>query len=75
MEDQNQFVYVCSHSKYASVVQWGGESPGSVKGNNFVAFNMRCGGRDAILLGSYKPCRCHVPYTHKVFSKVESRSK
>ena len=53
----------------------GGESPGSAKGNNFVAFSMRRGGRDAILLGSYKPCRCHVPYTHKVFSKVESRSK
>lgn len=51
----------------------GGESTGPVKGNNVVAFAMRCGGRDAILLGSYKPC--HVPSTHKVFSKVESRSK
>lgn len=53
----------------------GGESPGSVKGNNIVASSMRCGGRDALLLGSYKPCHRHVPYTHKVFSKVESRSK
>lgn len=53
----------------------GGESPGSIKGNNVVAFGMRRGGRDAILLGSYKRRHCHVPYTHKVFSKVESRSE
>lgn len=54
----------------------GGESSGSVKGNNVVAFSVRQRReRDAILLGPYIPCHCHVPCAHKVFSKVESRSK
>lgn len=54
MEDHNRFVYVCSYSRYACVVERDGSPPGSVKKIIYCSKKHAMRERETLLLGSYR---------------------